>query len=144
MSGAHATFRGETRGTVDPLPWILPIAQLHGGGSPSLFMTFWDNSGLVSKFVFLLLIGMSIGSWAIMIGKALRFRRQSRDTQEFLEAFRQSQRFSEVNEAAADLTASPLVGLFQAGYVEIDAQVKASSEGNSNPTTSASYRLRPL
>lgn len=121
------------------MPWILPIAQLHGAGAPSLFETFWRDSGAMSKVVFLILIGMSIGSWAIMIGKALRFRRQGHDTRDFLEAFRESQRFSEVNEAAADLTASPLVGLFQAGYVEIDAQIKAA-----RAASESGYRMKSL
>lgn len=93
----------------------------------------------MSKVIFLLLIAMSIGSWAIMIGKVLRFRRQNRDTRDFLDAFRQSQRFSEVNDAAAELTASPLVGLFQAGYVEIDAQIKAARAVDDN-----SYRMKSL
>ena len=120
------------------MPWILPIAQLHGEGGTSLFETFWA-SGAMSKFVFLLLVGLSVGSWAIMIGKALRFRRQDRDTRRFLDAFRQSQRFSEVNEAAAGLTASPLVGLFQAGYVEIDAQIKAARS-----SSESGYRMKSL
>ena len=117
--------------------WLYPIAQIHGEG-PSLLETFW-KAGAMAKFVFLLLAVMSIASWAIMIGKFLHFRRMGRATRRFLDVFRQSQRFSEVNDAAGRLDASPLVGLFQAGYVEIDAQIKASRDG-----TEAGYRMKSL
>jgi biopolymer transport protein TolQ len=71
---------------------------------------------------------MSVGSWAIMVSKALQYRKSDLDGEEFLDVFRRSKRFSEVNAAAGRLTGTPMVGLFQAGYAEIDAQVKAAQE----------------
>ena len=71
-----------------------------------------------------LLVAFSLASWAIMINKIIMYRKAVGHSERFLEVFRTSKRFSEVNAAAANYTASPLVGLFQAGYVEIDAQVK--------------------
>ncbi|MEM8995555.1 MAG: MotA/TolQ/ExbB proton channel family protein, partial [Acidobacteriota bacterium] len=66
--------------------------------------------------------------WAIMISKALQYRKADRDGEDFLEVFRRSTRFSEVNAAAGRLTGTPMVGLFRAGYAEIDQQVKAAQE----------------
>jgi biopolymer transport protein TolQ len=86
---------------------------------------------------------MSVGSWAIIASKWVEFRRAARQTDRFLEVFHRSQRFSEVNAAAEKLRASPLVAIFQSGYVEIDAQVKASAQGGSD-ASGASYRLRSL
>jgi len=107
-------------------------AQLQPGGTPGLFEMFWQG-GPVGKAVLALLATMSVVSWTIIIGKGLRFRRARQETQEFVQIFRRSTRFSEVNEAAGRLEASPLVGLFHAGYVEIDAQVKARRELETTP-----------
>ena len=41
---------------------------------PSLWQLFWE-AGPVAKIVFAVLAGMSLGSWAIMIGKAMQYRR---------------------------------------------------------------------
>src|ERR1700724_3503320 len=49
-------------------------------------------------------------------------------SREFLEAFHRSHRFSEVNALANRLRYSPLVGVFQAGYAEIDSQIKSPQE----------------
>ncbi len=118
------------------------VAQLSGESGASLYEQFMQ-AGLMAKFVFGVLALMSIGSWAIIVSKFFEFKRAAGQTDRFLEVFHRSQRFSEVNTAAERLRASPLVAIFQSGYVEIDAQVKASSESGPNPT-SASYRLKSL
>lgn len=102
----------------------LVLAQAH---APSLWELFL-SAGPVAKAVFGVLGAMSIGSWAIMIGKALQYRRASIHGEEFLDVFRRSKRFSEVSAATGRLYGTPMVGLFQAGYAEIDAQVKAARE----------------
>ncbi|MEJ2084620.1 MAG: MotA/TolQ/ExbB proton channel family protein [Acidobacteriota bacterium] len=66
-----------------------------------------------------LLLAMSVISWAIMITKFIHFKRAQADSDDFVEVFRHSQRFSEVAAETERLASSPLVGLFRAGYVEI-------------------------
>lgn len=117
---------------------LLFTAQLAAESEPGMVDLFL-RAGPMAKFVLGLLAAMSIVSWSIMIGKQLQMRRAVRQSREFLEVFRRSERFSEVNHAAASLGASPLVGLFQAGYVEIDSQVKAGGSGEAG-----GYRLKSL
>jgi biopolymer transport protein TolQ len=118
-------------------PPITLLAQLSHASEPGIFELFL-RAGWMAKFVLGLLAVMSVVSWSIMITKHLQMRRSDGQSRKFLGVFRQSERFSEVNRAAERLGASPLVGIFQAGYVEIDSQIKAtSSEG-------ASYRLKSL
>ena len=45
-------------------------------------------------------------------------------TDQFLDVFRRSQKFSEVQAVCPTLPASPLVGLFQSGYAELNAQLE--------------------
>ena len=118
------------------------LAQIPGDSGPGILQLFME-AGLMAKIVLGVLVLMSVGSWAIIVSKFVEFRRAAGQTERFLEVFHRSQRFSEVNAAADKLRASPLVAIFQSGYVEIDAQVKASAEGGSAPSA-AGYRLRSL
>lgn len=123
------------------LPLIQTLAQMPASARPGMLEMFM-HAGPMAWIVAGVLITLSLGSWAIMIGKFFHFRRATRQSEEFLDQFRGSQRFSEVNSAAGRLPASPLVGIFQAGYVEIDAQVKvARQEGGAEQ---AGYRIRSL
>lgn len=110
------------------------------GGGESIIDLFLGG-GIMGKIVFAILALFSLASWTIMIGKYLQLGRAGRHSKRFLDTFRRSRKFSEVNAATGQYFASPLVGLFQAGYVEVDAQVKAKREGE---PTGSSYRLKSL
>jgi len=97
--------------------------------------------GLVGKVVFGILALFSLASWTIMILKYLHLGKAERHSNRFSEVFRTSRKFSEVSSAAGEHVASPLVGLFQAGYAEIDAQVKAQ-QGDGD--RSEKYRIKSL
>jgi biopolymer transport protein TolQ len=116
------------------------LAQAGRPEGPGIWDLFLDTHP-VDKFVLLLLAVFSLVSWGIIISKSLQLRRASRHSQRFLEIFRTSKRFSEVNAAASNYTSSPLVGLFQAGYIEIDAQVKAAQQEGADPSR---YRIRSM
>ncbi|MEL7060794.1 MAG: MotA/TolQ/ExbB proton channel family protein [Acidobacteriota bacterium] len=105
-------------------PIFAPSMIATAAGSPSIIELFLE-AGLMAKLVFGVLLIMSVVSWAIMFSKWMQLRRADRDGEAFLDIFRRSKRFSEVNEAARRLDGTPMVGLFQAGYAEVDAQVKA-------------------
>ena len=105
------------------LPSYLLLAQAAPGHTLDVVDLFLD-AGVMAKLVFLVLAVMSVASWAIMISKLLQYNRATRDGDRFLDVFRRSNRFSQVNAAAGQLSGTPMVGLFKAGYAEIDAQVK--------------------
>jgi biopolymer transport protein TolQ len=87
------------------------------------------NADLVVQLVLLSLLLFSGVSWGIVVFKQRQLRRASQQTSKFLEIFRKSSRFSEVQAACTNLSASPLVGLFQAGYAELNAQLRNSPDG---------------
>ena len=81
----------------------------------------------------LFILGMiSIVSWGIILYKLWAFRRSRQQTVQFLEVFRRSNKFSEVQAVCRSLAASPLVGLFQSGYAELTAQLRQSNPDVSN------------
>ena len=89
--------------------------------------------GPVNQVVLGILVVLSIVSWAIILQKTLSYRAIERQTATFLDVFRRSSKFSEVQSVCPSLPASPLVGVFQAGYAELNAQFRAaggSAAGN--------------
>jgi len=63
-----------------------------------------------------------------MIAVWMRFRRSQHASRRFISIFRKAKRLADVQAALAPLTHAALVGLFRAGYAEIEAQI-AHSEG---------------
>lgn len=96
---------------------------------------FLRHAGPVALGVLVLLLLFSFVSLAIILHKWSVLSRAQSQTDRFLDAFRKSQKFSEVNAVALQLSQSPLVGMFQAGYQEINQQVRAVPPGqNTRPT----------
>ena len=81
------------------------------------------HSTPINQFVLAVLVIFSVASWAVILIKYLSFRRAARQSQTFLSAFRKGG-FSEAQSACDDSKASPLVGIFQAGYAEMSAQFR--------------------
>jgi biopolymer transport protein TolQ len=98
-----------------------------------------SHTGPINAAVFVILVLFSIASWAIILVKTLAYRKVEQQSARFLEIFRNSQKFSEVQAACPSLPESPLVGLFQAGYAELNAQFRLT--GNSSP---GSPSARPM
>jgi len=82
------------------------------------------NATPLSKVVLLILVAFSIGSWTIFLNKLWQFRRLERQTSSFLDVFRRSTKFSEVQSICRSLVYSPLVGVFLAGYAELNTQLR--------------------
>jgi biopolymer transport protein TolQ len=86
------------------------------------------NASPVVQFVLLVLVSFSAISWGIILYKHRQLSRAAQQTTSFLDVFRKSSRFSEVQAVCGSLPASPLVGLFQSGYAELNAQLRTAGE----------------
>lgn len=100
-----------------------------GGGA----LGFLKHSGPTAIAVIVLLMLFSFISLGIIINKWATLSRAARESRRFLDVFRKSQKFSEVNAVANQLTYSPLVGMFQAGYQEINQQVRPAPGATGRP-----------
>jgi len=90
--------------------------------------TAFFQAGWVGKTVLAILLIFSIISWAVMIAVWQRFRRSQRASRRFIGVFRKARRLADVQAGIAPLAYAYLVGLFRAGYAEIEAQI-AHGEG---------------
>jgi biopolymer transport protein TolQ len=78
----------------------------------------------ISQAVLALLVVFSIASWGVFLYKLGQYRKGARQSAQFIDVFRRSSTFSEVQAVCRSLNDSPLVGLFQAGYAELTAQLR--------------------
>jgi biopolymer transport protein TolQ len=86
------------------------------------------DADLLVQSVMATLLLFSAASWGIVAYKYRHLSRASRQNATFMGVFRKSSRFSEVQAICAGLPSSPLVGLFQSGYAELTAQMRAPSD----------------
>jgi biopolymer transport protein TolQ len=113
--------------------------QVQDGAAPvssgsRVLIDIITKATVINQAVLAILIVISVASWAIILSKSLAYRRVQRHTDKFLEAFRKSSKFSEVQAVCAALPASPLVGVFQAGYAELNAQFRLGGPQSANPS----------
>ncbi|MEZ5420117.1 MAG: MotA/TolQ/ExbB proton channel family protein [Vicinamibacterales bacterium] len=95
----------------------------------------------VSKFALIVLLLFSVVSWGIIFAKSAVLSRAQRQSRAFLDVFRKSAKFSEVQGVCKSLEHSPLVGLFQAGYAELNLQLRA--DPRATPASPGAAAARP-
>jgi len=94
-----------------------------------------------ARVVLGVLIIFSVASWCIILYKLFSFNRIHSQSVRFLEIFRRSTKFSEVQAVCQSLNDSPLVGIFLAGHAEVNLQIRQPAAGAANPGAPA---VRPL
>jgi len=96
------------------------------------FFQLINQGGAIPKIVLVILLIFSVISWGVILYKFFQFARASRESTTFMDVFRKSSKFSEVQAVCPTLKHSPLVGLFQAGYAELNTQLRGGG-GETKP-----------
>ena len=118
-------------------PLFALLMQAAAGAAPES-----SNTGIVSliarstpiSIAILIILGfLSVWSWGIFLYKWWTFRRAAQQSAQFIEVFRRSNKFSEVQAVCRSLADSPLVGLFQTGYAELTAQLRQNGTTDGPP-----------
>jgi biopolymer transport protein TolQ len=120
---------------------ILPavLAQAEPAAFSAGITGLLTHTGWVARAVLVLLLLFSLISWAIILYKGMALHRAHSQSLTFIEIFRKSSKFSEVNAICPQLRGSPLVGVFQAGYLEVNQQVRSGT----SPGPGAQAAQRP-
>jgi biopolymer transport protein TolQ len=136
VPAAHSSNVPEGRLRTLGSPVFALLMQAQGGAAPDVVTAGASNTSIVrlvlesspvSKAVLILLAILSIVSWGIILYKLWTYRGAQKQTAQFLDVFRRSNKFSEVQAVCRSLGESPLVGLFQSGYAELTAQLRQST-----------------
>jgi biopolymer transport protein TolQ len=94
----------------------------------SLLTTLLGGS-VIGQVVLLILVLMSVVSWAIVISKWLEFRRVRRDNDGFFAMFCESTNFQRIDDSSVRFEKSPLVRMFRSGYRELLRGMQDRQEG---------------
>lgn len=97
---------------------------------------FWEllaQSSLFAKIIILILVVMSLFSWAIIFNKWRLFRKVEADTRNFLSAFRRRSGLSEVKTKLLAFKRSPLAKQFGEGMREYERQSQPTELFADNP-----------
>jgi biopolymer transport protein TolQ len=113
-----------------------PAVGLPETAPPTDIISLVLHASWVAKIILTLLLLFSAISWGIIAFKYRQLKRAAQQSAAFLEVFRRSSRFSEVQAQCSALAGSPLVGLFQSGFAELNAQLRTPAEGRPDTGTS--------
>jgi biopolymer transport protein TolQ len=102
------------------------------------------DAGPIQIAVLVILLAFSLISWAIIFSKWMTLRQAEAHTRAFLEVFRRSKKFSEVHSVCQQLRMSPLVGVFLAGYNELNYQLRAHKGSREAEPEHESNRIQNL
>ncbi len=128
---------------------LLLAAQVEGATAPATalsggFLDLIKESSPISQFVLAVLVIFSIVSWGIILYKLWTFNRIQAQSSRFLEIFRRSAKFSEVQAVCQSLNDSPLVGIFLSGYAELNLQLRQGSNVAKTDIAPATPPARPV
>ena len=89
---------------------------------------FW-HAGAMVKFVMLLLLFFSLGSWYIIFSKHMLYKRIRLNTEKFIDMFWECKSLAEVNRTIDQTYDSPEAAIFRQGYSELQKINKSKPHG---------------
>ena len=95
------------------------------------------GSGLVVQSVLIILILLSIWSWAITIAKMIQFKRVERKSNEFSQIFWETRNLARIDDSSRRLSESPLARVFVSGYRELMSLLQEEKTPGARATDSA-------
>jgi biopolymer transport protein TolQ len=84
---------------------------------------------LVGKFVLVMLMVFSIVSWAVIIFKMLEYGKARKHGRRFVDYFRKTKNFADINKFSTLVPANPLSEIFKSGFRSLSAQVPSTKQG---------------
>lgn len=92
-----------------------------------------SEATLVGKLTLLILLIFSVVSWAVIIFKLSEYRKAKANSQKFIQFFRKTKNFSDINRFAGSFQNNPPAVIFKYGYKELSMQLGAERSHNPNP-----------
>lgn len=121
----------------------VPVLQASG---PTSVVELVRHAGPLAQGVLILLALFSVFSLAVILDRFLTLRKAKRQSDEFLEVFHGSAKFSQVRAACDEFEDAPLAGVFLAGDAELGRQIEQHrrSGGEGRPRVSLQALERAL
>jgi biopolymer transport protein TolQ len=110
--------------------FVLILSFAYGGPFKGTLLELVAEMGLFAKIVLVILLFLSVVSWAITFNKIALFRKVNSETGKFLSIFRKRNNLAEVYRSCVSMRRTPLSKMLEAGYRELEELFK--EEGNPN------------
>lgn len=112
-----------------------------GAGAPKTdFFSLISEASLIGKLTLFTLLIFSVVSWAIIIFKFVEYGKAKSNAQKFINYFRRTKNFSDINKFAGGFQNNPLAEIFRFGYKELSVQIG----GGQPPQTGGSVNVESL
>jgi len=98
---------------------IVPQTSISTNDSFSIIL----SASPVVKFILLLLLFFSVVSWAIIVFKLVEYKKVKKDSEKFINYFRKTKNFSDINKFSQSLKNNTLAKIFKHGYRELSLQM---------------------
>lgn len=83
------------------------------------------HAGPMVKFIMLMLLGLSVACWCVILLKFLLLRRARKESDQFIDLFRQRKGYAGLYRDCQSLDDSHLAQIFRVGYAELNRLVKS-------------------
>jgi biopolymer transport protein TolQ len=97
--------------------------------TPSVIDLAFHSGGVVMA-VLILLLGLSVISWAVIFGKFIQLRKALRLSDDFATLFWETRDMGRMSEAATRMAAAPVASIFMAGFRELGAVAREGKQSN--------------
>ncbi len=109
----------------------MPVVTMPADMGNLGFFDLISQSSFFAGLILLILVVMSLISWAIVIAKFRQYRTVSRDNEEFIRLFRERKRLMDAQAKCAPRKASPLFTVLEDGLSDLSLIVeKKKGQGN--------------
>lgn len=129
------TSSGVTSSAVDNAMNAVPAEALNTVAQKGL-LDHLLSSGLIVQLVLIILIVLSVVSWAIMIGKIMQLKRARKENEEFSNLFWETRDLNRIDDTSRRMADCPLVKVFVPGYRELNAVAKETVAGEKKDLSS--------
>jgi len=104
-------------------------------------LKFFLATGWIAKVVLIILVIFSLGSWSVILAKWKELAAARRASERFLKRFRNVARLNDIAQTVDEYRDAPLASMFQAGYTELEIQIKTARKAAGHDGV---YRIRSL
>jgi biopolymer transport protein TolQ len=118
--------------------FVLILSFAYGGPFKGTSFGMVAEMGLFAKVILIILLFLSVVSWAITFNKIRLFRKVNLETERFLSIFRKGRNIGEVYLSCVSMRRTPLSKMLEAGYKELTEL----SKGRRNPHTEGRTSLK--
>jgi biopolymer transport protein TolQ len=112
-------------------------ASVVSPGNSGNFISLIADATPIGKLTLLTLLLFSVISWAVIIFKLVEYSKAKTNSQKFIQYFRKTKNFSDINKFASEFQNNPLAEIFKYGYKELSTQLGTGADPDTPPSRHA-------